>query len=105
MSKIKHMPLSGSRFTEGLQHTLNLGVNLLGLGKQHVRVKIALQPDTIEFFAITDGQSWTLIHAQPRKGFEGAPDILALGHGQDKDGAPEGYMFDSFFSDLVTAKL
>jgi len=68
-------------------------------------VKIALQPDTIEFYASTDGQSWTLIHAQPRKGFEGAPDILALGHGSETDGAPEPYMFDSFFSELITAEL
>ena len=68
-------------------------------------VKIALQPDTIEFFASTDGQSWTLIHAQPREGFEGAPDILALGHGSETDGAPEPYMFDSFFSELITAGL
>jgi hypothetical protein len=68
-------------------------------------VKIALRPDTIEFSASTDGQSWTLIHSQPRKGFEGAPDILALGHGHEKDGPPEAYIFDSFFSDLATARL
>jgi hypothetical protein len=46
-----------------------------------------------------------LIHAQPREGFEGAPDILALGHGSETDGAPEPYMFDSFFSELITAEL
>jgi hypothetical protein len=68
-------------------------------------VKIALRPDTIEFYASTDGQSWTLIHSQPREGFEGAPDILALGHGSEKDGAPEPYIFDSFFSELITAGL
>jgi hypothetical protein len=68
-------------------------------------VKIALRPDTIEFYASTDGQSWKLVHSQPRKGFEGAPDILALGHGHEKDGLPESYIFDSFFSDLGTAKL
>jgi len=68
-------------------------------------VKIALRPDTIEFSASTDGQSWTLIHSQLRKGFEGAPDILAIGHGHEKDGPPEAYIFDSFFSDLATARL
>ena len=35
----------------------------------------------------------------------GAPDILALGHGSETDGAPEPYMFDSFFSELITAGL
>jgi len=68
-------------------------------------VRITLKPDAIEFHTSTDATTWELLHAQPRAGFEGAPETLALGHGVDRDGPLEGTPFDSYFDDLITAKL
>ena len=68
-------------------------------------VRIALKPDAIEFHTSTNGETWDLLHRQPRAGFEGAPAELALGHGYRSDGPREGYSFDSYYDDLVVARL
>jgi hypothetical protein len=74
-------------------------------------VKMTLKPGTIEFHASSDGQSWELVHTQPREGLEGAPDWLLIGHGSPgknlflrNDGYLEGYFHDSFFDDLIVSR-
>ena len=52
-------------------------------------VKIALSPESIEFWCSTDGTTWTKVGSQPRKkDFKGAPVklILGCGHGAKRDG-------------------
>lgn len=46
-------------------------------------LKITLTPESIEYFASTDGKSWKLVGTQPRADFTGAPDYLVLGQGWD----------------------
>lgn len=67
--------------------------------------RISLKPEAIEFHTSTDGTTWKRLHSQPRAGFDGAPDTLAIGHGNSTDGPVEGYAFDSYFDDLITARL
>ena len=67
--------------------------------------RVTLKPEGVEFHISTDGKTWSILHRQPRKGFEGAPASLALGHGHRKDGPIEGYAYDSYFDDLITARL
>jgi len=68
-------------------------------------VRIELKPNRIDFQTSTDGEAWKLLLSKPRKGFEGSPAELILGHGRKADGPREGYAFDSYFDDLVTANL
>ncbi len=72
-------------------------------------VKIALAPQTIEFFCSLDGQGWTKIASVPRARFPGAPARLLLGNGV----AGEKDLFQndalaggaaSFFDDLITER-
>jgi hypothetical protein len=68
-------------------------------------MKISLAPDSIGFHTSTDGTTWETLLSRPREGFAGAPAIVAVGHGENADGPLEGYAYDSYYDDLVTARL
>ena len=68
-------------------------------------VKITLHAETIAFHTSTDGKAWKVLAECPRKGFTGAPAELLLGHGIKTDSHLEGYSFDSYYDDLIVARL
>jgi hypothetical protein len=69
-------------------------------------VKLVLTPEKIEYYSSTDGEKWNLLTTFDRKKyFIGAPDLIRLGHGNDKDSYQESHVCDSYFDDLITAKL
>jgi hypothetical protein len=69
-------------------------------------VKLVLTPEKIEYYSSTDGEKWNLLTSCDRKkDFTGAPSLIRLGHGNDKDRYLEEHCVDSYFDDLITAKL
>jgi hypothetical protein len=68
-------------------------------------VKIDLTPEKIEYYSSTDGEKWNLLTSFDRKKyFKGAPSLIRLGHGNKKD-SYMSYCMDSYFDNLITAKL
>ena len=68
-------------------------------------IKIELAQGKIRFYTSNYGDRWSLLLERDREGLEGAAELLTIGHGKDKDIYHERYTFDSFFDDLILAKL
>jgi hypothetical protein len=68
-------------------------------------MKITLAKDNIEFHYSTDGNKWQLLYKQPRKEFTGAPKELVIGNGYKTQHHKPCNAEDSFFDNLITAKL
>ncbi|NQZ70480.1 MAG: hypothetical protein HRT89_20700, partial [Lentisphaeria bacterium] len=68
-------------------------------------LKIELNNEKICFYTSNDAKEWSPLSRHKRDAFIGAAQVLAVGHGEDKDVYLEGYSFDSFFKDLIVAKL
>jgi hypothetical protein len=84
----------------------NVFNKLEGAWARTLWVKIDLTPEQIEYYSSTDGEKWNLLTSFARKKyFKGAPNLIRLGHGNDKDSYMESHCVDSYFDDLITAKL
>jgi len=76
-------------------------------------LKIRLAPETIEFFASTDGKAWESVHRVSREdcGYHGPPRYVLLGHGAPgrnglfmNDEYNEHYNCYSFFDDFLVGE-